>query len=570
MLFTFAFNGSHSPLAQACLPLLRLACTHTHASTALVLEKAPHQAHVVAFSGQPLADTPAQHPGQWPETARHLVDRQAIARQLGMDPPDSVQALSLLPLAAGKALLCLFHERAQTPDGSDQATLSDIVSSLDTLLTITWEQQALMRREQRMALAIDGSNTGIWDRDLNKDRIHYSPRWKALIGYAEHEIGDDIHDSYKRIHPDDLARVQATIIDHLEQRTEAYEVEHRIRHRDGHYLWVRSRGKVVERDRSGKALRMVGTTTDISALRNMAEQLEQTAELMSALSNEIPGMVFQFHAQADGSGQFTYISAGSQEIYGVSPAELQANPQRLRQLLHPDDLGLYMGSLESATRNLTPWRLEYRVCRSDGSHTWCQGAARPTPQDDGSVLWHGFITDITERKNFEVELNVLATTDSLTQLSNRRHFIRQLDAELARLRRSIIRNATLLMFDLDHFKVINDSWGHSVGDQALRHFADVIRAHLRKTDAAGRIGGEEFAVVLCDADLDAALRFAERIQQELARTPLQHGDQQTHLATSVGVATLSNDDQAAEAALSRSDMALYRAKRAGRNRIEHQ
>lgn len=569
MPFTFAFQGAPSCLAQACLPLLRLARAHTHAATALVLERTQHQAQVIAFSGQPLTDTPAPSLGQWPDTEKHFADRQAITGQPGLDLPNTIQALTLLPLAEGKALLCLLYDRAQVADGNDQATLADIASSLGTLLTMTREQEALRLSERRMALAIDGSNTGIWDRDLRDDRIHYSPRWKALIGYADHEIGDDIRDSYKRIHPDDLARVQATILDHQEQRTEAYEIEHRIRHREGHYIWVRSRGKVVERDPDGKALRMIGTTTDISALRGMAEQLKQTAELMSALSNEIPGMVFQLHIQPDGSGQFTYVSAGSQDIYGVSAAELQANPQCLKRLLHPDDLGLYMESLETATRTLTPWHLEYRVCRSDGTPNWCQGAARPTPQEDGSVLWHGFITDITERKSIEVELNILATTDSLTQLSNRHHFIRQLDAELARLRRSIIRNATLLMFDLDHFKLINDSWGHSVGDQALRHFADVIRTHLRKTDAAGRIGGEEFAVVLCDADLEAAISFAERIQQELARTPLQHGDQTTHLATSVGVAALSSDDQAAEAALTRSDMALYRAKRAGRNRIEH-
>lgn len=569
MQFTFAFKESTSRLAQACLPLLRLACAHAQATTALVLEKAQHQAHVVAISGQPLHDTPPPSLGQWPDSERHFADRQAITSQPGLKLPNAVQALTLLPLAEGKALLCLLYDRTQVAHGNDQPALTDITNSLAVLLTMTWEQEALRLSEQRMALAIDGSNTGIWDRDLHRDRIHYSPRWKALIGYADHEIGDDIRDSYKRIHPDDLARVQANILDHLEQRTEAYEAEHRIRHREGHYIWVRSRGKVVERDPNGKARRMIGTTTDISALRGMAERLKQNAELMSALTNEIPGMVFQLHTQPDGSGQFTFVSPGAQDIYGVSPSELQANPQRLRQLLHPDDLGLYLESLERAARTLTPWHLEYRVCRNNGTHTWCQGAARPTLQDDGSVLWHGFITDITERKNIEVELNILATTDSLTQLSNRHHFLRQLNAELARLQRSIIRCAALLMFDLDHFKQINDNWGHSVGDLALRHFADVIRSHLRKTDAAGRIGGEEFAVVLCDADLKDAISFAKRIQQALARTPLKHGNQTIHLKTSVGVAVLSGNDQAAEAALSRSDTALYRAKRAGRNRIEH-
>jgi diguanylate cyclase (GGDEF)-like protein len=146
--------------------------------------------------------------------------------------------------------------------------------------------------------------------------------------------------------------------------------------------------------------------------------------------------------------------------------------------------------------------------------------------------------------------------------------MQQLGAELARVQRIAGHRATILMFDLDHFKAINDRWGHSVGDQALRHFAAVLASQLRKTDAAGRMGGEEFAVVLSDASIDQAVTFARRIQSELANAPVLLADARIPLAVSVGIAAINASDVNTETTLSRSDMALYRAKRGGRNRIE--
>lgn len=554
--------------ARACLPLLRLARTLAGADSALIIEGPPSRKRISACVGHAVDITAPVHLDTWP-AARVSLGFDELPANSGLHAlrtTPALQGLTLLPLLGDRALLCLL-QRQSALEPSDEL-LAELQASLESLLTQTLELHALRLSEQRMTLAIEGSNTGIWDRDLRNDRIHYSTRWKALLGYAEDEIGDDIQDSYARVHPEDLPCVQRAIVDHLEQRSPGYEVEHRIRHRDGHYGWVRSCGKVVERDTDGTPLRMVGTTTDISALRGLTERLQQNAEMMHALGNEIPGMVFQYHAQAPDAGHFTYVSAGSQEIYGLSPDELRAAPERVRALLHPDDLTLYLRSLSKAYRARSPWQLEYRICRGNGEVAWRMGSARPTPQTDGSVLWHGVVTDVTERKRIEVELQWLATTDSLTQLAKRRHFIRQLEAELARLRRSLISQAALLMFDLDHFKQINDNWGHAVGDQVLRHFAEVLRQHLRKHDVAGRIGGEEFAVLLSGASLDDALHFAQRIQQALLHAPLRQGEQPIALTTSIGVATLSREDGSAEAALTRSDMALYRAKKAGRNRIE--
>ena len=482
-----------------------------------------------------------------------------------------------LPTHEGRSLgtLYLVGEQPLELDARASEALQDFANLAHDLLAREaddarqrHEIAALQGSERRMALAIAGSGTGIWDRNISTGEIHYSSSWKALLGYADHEIGNRIEESYTRVHPADLDYVRATIQAHLEQHTAAYEVEHRLRCRDGQYKWVCSRGKVVERDKQGKPLRMVGTTTDITAMRRLSEQVQQTAALMTDLTTEIPGMVFQYRRQADGESAFTYVSAGAQAICGLSAMQLMADARTLMEAVHPDDRMAFIDSFELSAEELTLWHLEFRV-QIAGQEIWCLGEARPRREEDGSVIWHGFMTDVTTRKQIEAELQAFATTDFLTQLANRRHFMRQLEAELARLQRNPGQSAAVLMFDLDYFKVINDRWGHNVGDQALRHFADILRGQLRKTDTAGRLGGEEFAVVLSEANLDKAMYFATRIQSELARTPVPHAGESIFLAVSVGISSLDASDASVEAALSRSDSALYCAKRGGRNRIEH-
>ena len=176
--------------------------------------------------------------------------------------------------------------------------------------------------------------------------------------------------------------------------------------------------------------------------------------------------------------------------------------------------------------------------------------------------------DITERKRMDADLLQLASTDFLTGLTNRREFMTRLEDQQARLQRGI-DSAAVLMLDLDHFKTINDDHGHAAGDMVLRHVAALMRGCLRKIDTLGRVGGEEFAVLLPGADLAASCQFAERLRLCIAEAPLRLDDGAALLVTvSIGIALLSGADPGYDAALIRADQALYRAKRAGRNRVE--
>jgi len=128
----------------------------------------------------------------------------------------------------------------------------------------------------------------------------------------------------------------------------------------------------------------------------------------------------------------------------------------------------------------------------------------------------------------------------------------------------------VLMFDIDHFKKVNDVHGHAVGDAVLRHMGEVLRGSQRKIDTPGRLGGEEFALLLPGADLDAAAAYAERLRQRVAESPHQSEAGSLAVTVSIGIAALYPQDLAADAALKRADRALYWAKAAGRNRVDRE
>ncbi|MES2129038.1 MAG: diguanylate cyclase [Pseudomonadota bacterium] len=419
----------------------------------------------------------------------------------------------------------------------------------------------------RLALAVASSGAGIWDRDFTSGRISYSRAWKAMLGYAEHEVSNRIEDSYQRVHPDDLAMVQAKILAHMENRTPVYEVQHRLRCKDGSYIWVQSRGKVAARDPQGKALRMTGITTDITETIALSEQLRQNVELLTNLTDEIPGLVFQYCEPAKGVAHFPYASAGITDIYGTTPARAAITASVVESVIHPEDLDLYRVSLAESAASLERWHLEFRVLLPMGER-WCQGDARPRRLPDGGTLWHGFVSDITERKHIEQQLLEAAATDFLTGVPNRRHLMMCMEKELARLERDGHGGSAVLMLDLDHFKYINDRHGHAVGDDVLKHFAAILRLELRKVDAVGRIGGEEFAAVLSGASLAQATAFGERVRMRMAAAPLRSGGRSIPVTVSIGIATMRPGDGNIANALSRADTALYRAKAAGRDRIE--
>ncbi|WP_244099897.1 sensor domain-containing diguanylate cyclase [Burkholderia anthina] len=567
--------------AFAPLPELETVCriarAHVGTAGALIVHGEAGAQCVLTFDGTlPASLPPVLFPPQVARTSP--VSRRFSAPDASTPArhaPHIAAACELIaPEGASLGALCVVSDGDFTLDIAQRTFLDDLATLAEQAIGRAMSEAALQERlgtiEEHSALttlALTESGTGVWDRNVETGEIHYSPAWKALLGYAPHELTSRIEDAYERLHPDDVDDVKATMLAHFESRTDSYAVEHRIRCKDGAYKWICSRGKVISRDGNGRALRMVGTTTDITALRELAGRLRDSATLVTSLTDQVPGLVFQLRQAADGRRFFSYASAGVRDIYELTPEQVARDADAVETRIHPADLPAYRQSLHASAERLTPWRLEYRVMLPDQGLRWREGDARPQRMPDGGTVWHGFITDATERKHIEAELHRMATTDHLTQLPNRHAFMRQSEAAL-RCVRATGQDAAVLMLDLDHFKALNDRWGHPLGDRALRHFARLLLAEIGPDGIVGRIGGEEFAIVLPRSGVDAAFALARRVQQRAADTRLMHEDQRVALTVSIGIDAMRMSDFGAYQSLSRADKALYVAKEHGRNRIE--
>ena len=297
-------------------------------------------------------------------------------------------------------------------------------------------QQALLESQERYALVAQSAHDGLWDWNLKTNEIYFSPRWKAMLGYSDSEIGDSLAEWFNRVHSEDMEQFKGELSAHLAGLTSRFENEHRLLHQDGEYRWLLCQGLAV-RDADGKPLRI----------------------------------------------------AGSQ-------------------------------------------------------------------------------TDITQNKATEAKLLHQAFHDALTGLPNRIWFMEQVENALQRSKEYQNYVFALLFLDLDRFKIVNDSLGHSFGDQLLIAIASRLKACLSTKDAIARLGGDEFTILLEDIkDTSNATKIADRIYQELS-LPFNLNGQEIFITVSIGIAISTLGYDKPEDLLRDADMTMYRAKALGKARLE--
>ncbi|MCB1909039.1 MAG: diguanylate cyclase, partial [Rhodocyclaceae bacterium] len=212
-------------------------------------------------------------------------------------------------------------------------------------------------------------------------------------------------------------------------------------------------------------------------------------------------------------------------------------------------------------------QLEDTLIRRDGSRRAVRMTVTEIREGRQRIGVEVVFQDISARRAMERELERLATTDPLTGVTNRRQFIERCEQELVRHKR-FEHPLSLLMIDVDHFKRINDSHGHAIGDAVLIHLCALAAEQLRRTDVFARLGGEEFAFLLTGSDLDGAMEFAARFCRQVESRPALTDAGKIALTISIGASQASRRDRSADDLLRRADGALYRAKQGGRNRVE--
>ena len=358
------------------------------------------------------------------------------------------------------------------------------------------------------------------------------------------------------LHPADFERLRLLVERHVEAGSAIFESEHRIRGADGEWLWVRARGRVVERDASGRPARIAGTTRDIQELRRVERETRVAYEVFRSMSEAVSVVDLEF--------RFVAVNPAFSRITGYSEADVIGRSATLL------DTSQHSVEFYQRARGILQrsghWSGEMWQCRKDGGEFL--GWIELSEVTDGSGVRTHFVAvvnDITQKKRAEQELRYLANYDTLTGLPNRTLLAERLSRAIIRARRQESRVAVLFI-DLDHFKDINDSLGHAAGDRLLKAAAARLQAAVGPTDTVARLGGDEFTIVVEDLDsIEAVSRVATGLLAAFG-TPLAVDERhQVNITPSIGVSLYPEHAMVPTDLMKFADTAMYQAKSEGRN-----
>jgi len=277
-------------------------------------------------------------------------------------------------------------------------------------------------------------------------------------------------------------------------------------------------------------------------------------------------MIIDATPVSEGGPYIVYVNPAFESLLGYRAEEVLGKSPRIFNGPDTDKQTRYR--IRKALREGKPIRTEILKYARDGRSRWLDMNMVPLRDEQGNITHFACIErDMTRYKKIEQQLASMALFDSLTGTLNRPAFYQHAEKEFARSKR-YYRPLSVIMLDIDHFKSVNDKYGHQGGDQVLQIFAEACQEVIRSTDIMGRVGGEEFALLLPDTPMKSAFNLAERLRQRINKYPYLAGDMLIDITASLGVAELQSDDSEFRMLLQRADEALYKAKHAGRNQVK--
>ena len=400
-------------------------------------------------------------------------------------------------------------------------------------------QKQVVESEERLKLSLWGSGDEMWDWDIQNDRMYRSNTWGTL-NYPDRQ-----EDAKGNIHPKDRDRVRQALQRHLSGETEHFEASYRVKGKRDQWLWILDRAKVVERGDNDEALRMTGTIKDISRLKETENKLNLQANAIANISDAMYIMDLKYRV--------VEVNKALLDITGYSREQLIGSDQLFAD--YGDD---HLAQIKRSLQQQGGWQGEIACRRRNGSQYLAELKFDAIYDDDGEVSnYVAVFSDITRRKKTEEELRTLSNIDPLTKLPNRSYF--------QFTHRNLVRRQlahSLLVFDLDNFKRINDSLGHAQGDKLLCQVAERIDQLVSSQHSLCRLGGDEFAILLEVRDLSVISQVAFDIGQALQQ-PFRLSDDELVIGCSVGIASYPEDGTSAEALLQNADTAMYHAKNKG-------
>ncbi|WP_207801065.1 MULTISPECIES: bifunctional diguanylate cyclase/phosphodiesterase [Gammaproteobacteria] len=400
--------------------------------------------------------------------------------------------------------------------------------------------------EERLKLSLWGSGDQLWDWEISSGELYCQNDWNTIKDFPQDGIRNK--NASAIIHEDDQSRVRDALIQHLSNHVDHYEVTYRVKDKDDEWRWLLDRGKVVERDADGTAIRMTGTIKDVHELFMAQERVRLFAASFTNISDGVCIYDRDFKA--------VEVNDAFVRITGISREQTTGRPFRLA--LYSDQFTAHVKEQLSLSGS---WRGEVDDLRASGERYTIDISIDAIKRDDGVITHYvASFADITQRKVTETELRRLANTDTLTGLPNRSYF----QVSHSTLVRKRIPHA-LLIFDLDNFKKINDSLSHDIGDVLLCQVAERINELISRQDSLYRLGGDEFAIVLEQiSDLSSVANIAEELVSAL-HEPFLVEEHELVVNGSLGVVVYPDDGDSSLELLQNADTAMYHAKYRGGN-----
>ncbi len=496
------------------------------------------------------------------ETAVEADDRNMAADDFEARLKFAQQELDVQRLEASAALAA---ERATALAGQQRLTL--IVTALTIgLLLVAGALLVVQRRfntrlkvavmqaqesESRYRMLAENSRDLVIRMRPDGHRLYVSPASQDMLGYSPEELTEPRWDL---VHPEDLPVVTRELRA-LGEKGGSATVVYRARHRDGHWVWIEVLGRRVESPTPGQSPEIVYSGRDISARIEAEQALAESEKRLRAITNSIPALI----ARIDNEQRYTYANAYIGRILGVDADSIIG--KTVREIRGEKSYAEILPHIEAA---LSGKSVTFEGDDNIGGREFHYQAHYVPDRDAGGkvVGFYSLIFDVTDLQRAKAELDRLVRTDSLTGVANRRFFNERLDEALVRSRRHGTALA-LLWVDIDHFKSINDRYGHAAGDAVIMAFAGTLQSCVRADDLVARLGGDEFVVLIENAGADSGEVVAQKLLAAMQQ-PVTSGEHTITASASIGVA-YSARPASAEALLHMADKALYEAKGAGRN-----
>lgn len=551
-------------------------------------------------------------------------------------------------------------------------------------------EKALAREKERYEKAERIAKLGSWEQDLVKDTLKWSDEvYRIFEADKSKEVTFD--DFIQRVHPEDAQSVYEAFYTSVKEHKN-YHIVHRLLFADGRIKYVSEDAQHFY-DSSNKHIYSVGTVQDITAQQEAELEFQKAHSLLTKLSDTIPAMIYQYQLYPDGSSRFPYASVGIEDIYEVTPKQVIEDAQCVFDVVYPDDLAMVVDSITKSAETMQLWNLDYRVTLPKKGLRWLRGTAKPQKLEDGAILWHGYIQDITKEKNnfnilrenerrlrqsatvfenttegvmitdtnsiildvneafckitgrernevlgkpasilqsgrhnkkfynemwksisnggswrgeiwnrrkngeiypqwlnissvksdsgtvesyiavfsditslkeTEAQLDFLAHHDHLTELPNRVLLNARLKHTLSTAKRDNSMTAVMFM-DIDNFKNINDSYGHTFGDELLMAVSHRLKSIMREDDTFARIGGDEFVVVMSHfKTLEQITHISQKIMEQFEEI-FTVEEKEFWISVSIGISIAPDDGNSSEILIKNADTAMYEAKGDGKN-----